>query len=235
MSVEGALGLVLRTRPLTETSLIVHWITPDLGRIATVAKGARRPKSPFRGKLDLFYLADFSFQRSRRSELHTLREVGLRGTHPRLREDYARLRQAAYGALLVEQMTETETPLPVPYTLLAELVDSLDADAARPQYLLAFELKLLADAGQGPDLAVRQLNPETRALAVQLLTGEIRAAGRLEPPLGVLLELRQFLQRFLALHLDRVPRGRMAAIEIRGAPESAGTVPRPPTDYPENR
>ena len=83
--VERSQGLILRTRPLTETSLIVHWLTPDFGRIATVAKGARRSSSPFRGKLDLFYLADLSFSRSRRSELHTLREVVLRKTHSALR------------------------------------------------------------------------------------------------------------------------------------------------------
>ena len=40
--IQNATGLILRTRPLTETSLIVHWLTPDFGRIATVAKGARR-------------------------------------------------------------------------------------------------------------------------------------------------------------------------------------------------
>ena len=39
---ERTSGIILRTRPLTETSLIVQWITPDLGRVATVAKGARR-------------------------------------------------------------------------------------------------------------------------------------------------------------------------------------------------
>ena len=110
--IETAAGLVLRTRPLTETSLIVHWLTPTLGRLATVAKGARRAKSPFRGKLDLFYLADFSFSRSRRSELHTLREVSLRETHSGLREDLGLLQQASYCAALVEQATETETPLP---------------------------------------------------------------------------------------------------------------------------
>ena len=49
MNVERATGLVLRTRPLTETSLIVLWLTREAGRLATVAKGARRPKSPFRG------------------------------------------------------------------------------------------------------------------------------------------------------------------------------------------
>ena len=110
--VETATGLVLRTRPLTETSLIVHWLTPSLGRLATVAKGAHRPKSPFRGKLDLFYLADFSFTRSRRSDLHVLGEVNLVGTHAPLRQDLGALQQAAYAAALIEQTTETETPLP---------------------------------------------------------------------------------------------------------------------------
>src|ERR1041385_483360 len=62
---ERTTGIILRTRPLTETSLIVQWLTPDLGRIATIAKGARRPKSPFRGQLDLFYQAGFRFRRTR--------------------------------------------------------------------------------------------------------------------------------------------------------------------------
>ena len=89
--IESASGLILRTRRLTETSLIVHWLTPNLGRLATVAKGAFRPKSPFRGKLDLFYLADFSFVRSRRSDLHTLREVSIRETYPAIRRELGRL------------------------------------------------------------------------------------------------------------------------------------------------
>src|SRR5664279_3418769 len=119
--IESATGLILRTRPLTETSLIVHWLTPDFGRIATVAKGARRIQSPFIGKLDLFYRADFSFSRSRRSDLHTLREVSLRETHGALRQDLRRLRQAAYAAVFIEQVTETETPLPAVFGLMKGL------------------------------------------------------------------------------------------------------------------
>src|SRR3954453_10983479 len=109
---ERTIGIILRTRSLTETSLIVNWLTPDLGRLSTVAKGARRPKSPFRGKLDLFYEADFSFARSRKSDLHTLREVMLRDIHSALRENLGWIQQASYFATLVEQTTETETPLP---------------------------------------------------------------------------------------------------------------------------
>src|ERR1043166_2734821 len=134
-------GIILRTRPLTETSLIVHWLTPDLGRIATVAKGARRPKSPFRGKLDLFYEADFSFARSRRSELHNLREVVLRETHSRLRENLGWVQQAGYAAAFIEQTTETETPLPEIHELMTFLLRHLTERPPTPPTALAFELK----------------------------------------------------------------------------------------------
>src|SRR3954471_11382647 len=125
MSIERARGIVLRTRPLTDTSLIVNWLTPDHGRLSTVAKGARGPKSPFRGQLDLFYLADFSFVRSKRSDLHTLREAKALDTHANLRRDMAYVQQASYCAKLIEQSTETETPIEKVYNdfcgLLAEI------------------------------------------------------------------------------------------------------------------
>ena len=109
---ERASGIILRTRPFTETSLVVEWLTEDAGRSSTVAKGARRPKSPFIGKLDLFYEADFSFVRSQKSELHTVREVQLRNTHARLREELAWVHQASYFARLIERGTEKETEIP---------------------------------------------------------------------------------------------------------------------------
>ncbi|PYJ06256.1 MAG: DNA repair protein RecO, partial [Verrucomicrobia bacterium] len=157
-------GLILRLFPLTESSLIVHWLTPTLGRIATVAKGARRPKSPFRGKLDLFYLADMSLIRSRRSDLHTLREVSLRETHSALRHDLAYLRQASYCAALVELTTETETPLPAIFDLMRCFLEALPKGPAQPQTLFAFELKLLAELGLKPDLEKGKLAPGTRQL-----------------------------------------------------------------------
>ncbi len=52
MTAQRSEGIVIRLHPLGDTSLIVHWLTPEHGRLATVAKGARGPKSVFRGKLD---------------------------------------------------------------------------------------------------------------------------------------------------------------------------------------
>jgi DNA repair protein RecO (recombination protein O) len=212
--IQTATGLVFRTWPLTETSLIVHWLTPDLGRLATAAKGARRLKSPFRGKLDLFYLADFSFSRSRRSDLHTLREVTLRETHSGLRRDLGLLRQASYCAALIERATETETPLPEPFQLMLALLRHLPAQAPQPHTILAFELKLLTALGLKPDLADTRMSPGARQLLVALTDSDWPLVARLKLAEAQLRELRQFLYGFLLHHLGKAVKGRAAAMAV---------------------
>ena len=212
--IETATGLVFRTRSLTETSLIVNWLTPNLGRLATVAKGARRVKSPFHGKLDLFYHADFSFSRSPRSELHTLREVSLRETHSRLREDLRLLQQVSYCATLVERSTETETPLPHVFDLMLGLLRHLLAKPPKPQTVFAFELKLLAELGLEPDSSQTNLSPGTRQLVKALTASDWPILARLKPSHEQVIELRQFLHGYLEYHLGRVLKGRAGALGL---------------------
>ena len=208
--IESASGLILRTRPLTETSLIVHWLTPKFGRIATAAKGARRPKSPFLGKLDLFYEADFTFSRSRSSDLHTLREVSLNETHPALRHEIRFLQQAAYCARLIEQATETETPLPAAHALMLDLLNHLPNQPPQPQTIFAFELKLLNELGLKPDLDKSHLTPGAKQIVSVVLSNEWPAVSRLRLSEAQLTELRQFLHGFLIFHLGKIPTGRMS-------------------------
>jgi DNA repair protein RecO len=208
----SATGLILRTRPLTETSLIVHWLTPSLGRLATVARGARRTRSPFLGKLDLFYLADFSFSRSQRSDLHTLREVRLLNTQHSLREDLQRLRQAAYAAAFIEQATETETPLPGVFALMTGFLDCLCRHPPSPQLVFAFELKLLHELGLKPDPSKTRLTPGANQIVRVLMQDDWPATLRLKLTVAQTDELRQFLHSYLIYHLDRLPRGRAGAV-----------------------
>ena len=219
--IETATGLILRTRPLTETSLIVHWLTPTLGRLSTVAKGARRPKSAFRGKLDLFYLADFSFARSARSDLHTLREVGLKETHARLRRELSALQQASYCAALVEQSTETETPLPAVYGLFLGLLRRLTEEPGRPETVFSFELKLLQELGLQPDLEHSSLDPGSRQVLRALTDSDWDLISRLRPSETQVRTLEKFLQGFLHYHLGKVPKGRHLALQ----PTDQGRAP----------
>lgn len=190
----------------------MHWLTPDLGRVATVAKGARRANSPFRGKLDLFYEADFSFSRSRRGDLHSLREVSLRQMHPRLRQDLAALQQAAYCTALLEQTTEAETPLPGIHAVFRALLAELTARPARPRTVLAFEAKLLVELGQQPDMTETRLSPAARELYASLEADDFPALATLTPRAEPARELHQFLHGFLIYHLGRIPPGRGEAL-----------------------
>jgi DNA repair protein RecO (recombination protein O) len=210
---ERAHGLILRTRLFTETSLIVNWLTPEFGRISTVAKGARRTKSPFRGKLDLFYEGDFSFQRSRRSELHTLREVVLRETNPALRHELGYLQQASYGSALIEQTTETQTPIPEIYELFYGFLRALPKHPPKPRTIFAFELKLLSALGLAPDVEESKLPPETRALVNALTQTEWESLPDLRATTAQARGVRQFLHGFLIFHLGKIPRGRGHAVE----------------------
>ena len=214
--IERTAGLILRTYPLTETSLIVHWLTPDVGRISTVAKGARRPKSPFRGKLDLFYRADFSFVRSRSSTLHTLREVDLRETHPALRHELAYLQQVSYCARLIEQTTETDTPLPRLFELLTGLLCHLPRHPPQAATVFAFELKLLRQLGQEPKLPATPLSAGARQVLSKLIELDWPAIARLKPSAAQSGEIDQFLQGIM--QLGRMARGRTRAIHSTHSP-----------------
>jgi len=205
----------LRTRPLTETSLIVHWLTAESGRLATVAKGARRAKSPFAGKLDLFYAADFSFSRSRRSDLHNLREVRLRETHGAIRHDLTRLQQAGYAAAFLELTTETETPLPEIFPLVRDFLQLLCAPPPPvAQNIFALELKLLRELGLAPELTETRLTPGTKKIVQTLLESDWTAGSRLKLSAAQIRELAQFLHGFLIFHLGKLPRGRAAALAL---------------------
>lgn len=210
--IESTNGIILRTRPLTETSLIVHWLTPDLGRVATVAKGARRPKSPFAGKLDLFYTANFSFNRSRSSELHNLREVKLDETHAVIRSNLGRLGQAAYAVSFIEQATETETPVPEIHHLLQNFLRWLCQSEPTLQNVLGLELKLLRELGMEPDLDAASLAAGTRKIIRVLMESDWAESARLKLSAGQFEEIRQWLHGFLILNLGKLPCGRAMAL-----------------------
>jgi len=214
---ERATGLILRTRPFTETSLIVNWLTLEAGRIATVARGARRPKSPFRGKVDLYFLGELQFVRSRRSDLHTLREVRLLETHQPLRRELPLLQQAAYAANLVERTTECDTPVPEVYELLSGFLQALAAHTFRPEMILWFELKHLSLLGLQPDLNSAGLSPRTRVLARGVFSADWAQLAGTRPDAGQVKELIHYLHGFLIYHLDRLPAGRAAALRETGA------------------
>jgi DNA repair protein RecO (recombination protein O) len=142
-----ARGILLRKRKLSDTSLIVSWCTDSLGVIQTVARGARRPKSPFRGRLDLFFEAEISLARSRKSNLHTLREVVVTNPFPGIRSDHRRTQAASYFVELIEVCTETEHHEPEIFRLLQRACGYLNEHNPSQRAVLHFETELARITG----------------------------------------------------------------------------------------
>jgi len=145
--VETTAAILLRKRAFSDTSLIVSWCTESLGCIQTVAKGARRAKSPFAGKLDLFFEAEIQIARSRKSSLHTLTEVVLRNPFAGIRQSYLRTQTAAYFVELIEICTERDHHEPELFSLLRRAFGYLDANDPALRAVSHFETELARIAG----------------------------------------------------------------------------------------
>jgi DNA repair protein RecO (recombination protein O) len=144
---ESTAAILLRKRKFSDTSLIVSWCTEARGCIHTIAKGARRPKSPFAGKLDLFFEAEISIVPGRRSDLHTLAEVVLKNTFSGIRQNYRRTEVAAYFVELVEICTERDHCEPALFFLLQRAFGYLNVNDPNLRAVSHFETELARIAG----------------------------------------------------------------------------------------
>jgi len=140
-------AILLRKRKFSDTSLIVSWCTEAFGCIQTIAKGARRAKTPFAGKLDLFFEAEISVVRSRRSNLHTLTEVVLKKPFAGIRSNYLRTQTAAYFVELIEICTERDHREPELFALLQRAFGYLNEKEPTQRAVSHFETELARIAG----------------------------------------------------------------------------------------
>lgn len=132
-------AIIIRLTRLTETSLIVHWLCEAHGLVKTVAKGARRPKSPFRGQIDLFFGGEITFIRARSGELHHLREIVIHQWREGLRKSYTSTLLAGYFCQLLESALEPGHPEPALHDLLRRALDHLDSKPPTLRALHHFE------------------------------------------------------------------------------------------------
>jgi len=151
--VQSTAAILLRKRKFSDTSLIVSWCTESLGCVQTVAKGARRSKTPFAGKLDLFFETEISIVVSRKSTLHTLTEVVLKNPFVGIRKNYLRTQAAAYFVELIEICTERDHHEPELFALLRRAFGYLDANDPNLRAISHFETELARIAGVHPAAA----------------------------------------------------------------------------------
>jgi DNA repair protein RecO (recombination protein O) len=145
-------GIVLQTWDLGEHDRLVTLYTRDHGRLAAVARGARRLRSRFAGALELFTWGDaVGFEREGRA-LVRLDQFDIRQPFRRLREDLERLGQGARMIEAVARLTAERDAQPLCFALLLRGLRALDAGAEPARVQLAFALRLLDLLGHRPRL-----------------------------------------------------------------------------------
>lgn len=115
----------------------------------TVAKGALRPKSPFAGKLDLFFSGEIVSVPPRKGELHILKELQISNWRQGLRRGYAATLMAGYFCQLVEGAMGLGQADRDVFDLLRRGLDHLESEAPSRKALIYFEKSLAELLGLG--------------------------------------------------------------------------------------
>ena len=170
---QSTAAILLRKRKFSDTSLIISWCTESLGCVQTVAKGARRVKTPFAGKLDLFFEAEIAVVTSRKSTLHTLTEVVVTNPFVGIRKNYLRTQAAAYFVELIEICTERDHHEPELFALLRRAFGYLDANDPNLRAVSHFETELARIAGVHPAAAGHKRLKADPAFALGNLFGRL--------------------------------------------------------------
>jgi DNA repair protein RecO (recombination protein O) len=147
-------AVVLRSIRYGETDRVLHLYTAERGRIGAVAKGVRRVRSRFGGRLEPLFRVNLVLHKGR-GELCTVTQAQTVHAHPALREHKDALERGIQACEAVLRLFDSEEPNRPAYNLLCQELALLDKDpqAATNAQGLAFRLKLLLAAGFVPELA----------------------------------------------------------------------------------
>ena len=227
MSLYHERGVVLRTHKLGEADRIITFLTRDRGKVRAVAKGVRKTKSRFGGRLEPPTHVDLLLYEGRELDIVTQAET-LDHFGP-LRDDYERLSRAVSMLEAADQVVQERQANPQLYRML---VGALQALATRdtPLVVPAFFLKVLSLEGYRPQVdecaqcgaedglvswaieegglrcsAHRQgpaISPEAVVVLQRILGGQLADALN-EPPSPHTAELDHLATKALEHHLER--------------------------------
>ncbi|HIW75234.1 MULTISPECIES: DNA repair protein RecO [Gordonibacter] len=146
-------ALVLRKTKLGESDLIVTLLAEDGSQLRAVAKGARKPASPFAARLELYSVVDLLCSEGR--NLDIVKEARIVASHERLRRDLEHAACAAPIAELLDRMTQAGLETPRLFALTEAALTRLDAaePSQAPALCAACLLKALAFCGLRPSLS----------------------------------------------------------------------------------
>jgi len=144
-------AIVLRRADYGDYDLIVTLFTQSEGKLAVIAKAAKKSTRRFSGVLELFSFIDAVCRRGK--GMPVLQEANLVNAHPGIRTDFKKTAYAGYWTEVVHAWSEEGHAQPVLFRLLAFVLDGLDRREMPEEVLsLIFQIRFLKLAGMQPNL-----------------------------------------------------------------------------------
>lgn len=143
-------GIVLRSYPFGEADRVVVLLSPNSGKLRTVAKGVRKTKSRFGGRLEPFTHVDLVVYEGK--NLDTITQVSIIDAFGHLREDLDRVVAAGTMLEVADAVAQEGEPSLRLFLLLQRGLKALDAGPAHPDLVTSYLLKAAAVVGVAPAL-----------------------------------------------------------------------------------
>ena len=143
-------AIVLRSYPFGDADRVVVLISPNNGKIRTVAKGVRKTKSRFGGRLEPFTHVDLVLYEGR--NLDTITQVAIIEPFRRLREDLDSVVAAGVMVEAVDAVAQEDESSMRLFLLLQRGLKALDAGLVSGDLVTSYLLKLADVVGVAPAL-----------------------------------------------------------------------------------
>ncbi len=148
MGLRNDQGIVLRGFPFGEADRVVVILSPNHGKLRTVAKGVRKTKSRFGGRLEPFTHVDLILYEGR--NLDTITQVSVIEAFPKLRSDLDRVLAAGTMVEAIDAVTQENESSLRAFLLLQRGLRILESGAAHLDLLTAFLLGVAEVVGISP-------------------------------------------------------------------------------------
>ena len=145
-------GICIRTTDYSESSQILTFFTADTGKLNVIAKGAKRPKSPFGGPVGLFSAGDMVFSFRDGEKLATLTEFNPTFFGFEIRKKLLALNCALFACELLNLFTKELDPHPAMFNEALVFLQRLEKSPNDRvlHLLILFEFALLSETGSQP-------------------------------------------------------------------------------------
>ena len=148
MGLRSDQGIVLRGYPFGEADRVVVLVSPNSGKIRSVAKGVRKTKSRFGGRLEPFTHVDLVLYEGR--NLDTITQVSVIEGFPRLRGDLDRVLAAGTMVEVIDAVAQEGESAVRAFLLLQRGLRALESGPLHPDLVASFLLKLADVVGVAP-------------------------------------------------------------------------------------